>query len=112
MKLSLFWLMLDEFCSYSTNFKQTHQNRRKLGEIRRNSTNYILYKSMLIGVQGKILRKFSFLAFDSQIESIRIPLCCYLHLLQISFYIKIECSRSVGMAQYLLYAFNVRAVLQ
>lgn len=61
MKLSLFWLILDEFCSYSTNFKQTHQNKRKLGEIRRNSTNYTLIKSALIGVQGEIFRKFFFL---------------------------------------------------
>ena len=61
MKLSLFWLILDEFCSYSTNFKQTHQNKRKLGEIRRNSTNYILCKSVLIGVQGEFFRKISFL---------------------------------------------------
>ena len=61
MKLSLFWLILDEFCNYSTNFKQTHQNKRKLGEIRRHSTKYTLYKRLLIGVQDKIFRKIFFL---------------------------------------------------
>lgn len=98
MKLSLFWLILDEFCSYSTIFNKTHQNKRKLGEIRRNSTNYTLYKSVLIGVQGEFLRKLSFLAVDLQIKSICIPLCCYLHLLQIGFHIEIECGCCVGMA--------------
>ena len=61
MKLSLFWLILDEFCSYSTNFNETHQNKRKLGEIRRNSTKYILHKSVLIGVQVEIFRKIFYL---------------------------------------------------
>lgn len=61
MKLSLFWLKHDEFCSYSTNFNETHQNKRKLGEIRRNSTNYIHNKSVLIGVQGEFFRKIFFL---------------------------------------------------
>ena len=60
MKFRVFRLMLHEICSNSTNFKQTHQNKRKLGEIRRNSTNYILNKSVLIGVQGEFLRKFLF----------------------------------------------------
>lgn len=61
MKLSLFWLKLDEFCSYSTNFKQTRRNKRKLTEIRRNSTKYILHKSVLIGEQGEIFIKIFFL---------------------------------------------------
>jgi len=62
MKLSLFWLILYKICSNSTNFNETHQNKRKLGEIRKNSTNYILIKSMLIGAQGEFLRKFFFFA--------------------------------------------------
>lgn len=57
MKLSLFWLTFDKYCSYSTNFNETHKNKRKLGEIRRNSTKYILRNSVLIGVQGEFLRK-------------------------------------------------------
>lgn len=61
MKLSLFCLILYEFCSYSSNFIQTRRNKRKLTEIRRNSTNYILYKSVLIGVQGEIFIRNSFL---------------------------------------------------
>lgn len=61
MKLSLFGLTFDEICSYSTNLKQTRRNKRKLIEIRRNSTNYILYKSVLIGVQGEIFIKILFL---------------------------------------------------
>lgn len=61
MKMRLIWLTFDEFCSYPTNFNETHQNKRKHVEIRRNSTNYILYKSVLIGVQGEIFIRNSFL---------------------------------------------------
>ncbi len=62
MKFGSFWLVLYKICSNSTNFDETHQNKRKLGKIRRNSTNYILIKSMLIGAQGEFLRNFFFFA--------------------------------------------------
>ncbi len=61
MRMSKFLLILDENCSYSTNFNETHQNKRKLEELRRNSTNYILIKHALIGPQSEFLRKFFFL---------------------------------------------------
>ncbi len=75
MKLSVFWLALHEICSNTTKFNETHKNKRKFGEIRRNSIKYILHKRVLIGAQGKILRKFSFFH--------RIYLCSLLLLLTI-----------------------------